>query len=256
VSKLKMTLLENSVSFFIESVKKAINAETATQDWKLAIFLLVQAIELILKEKLKNTHEILIYSNIDSPKHTVDLNSAINRLAKIDNIILTTADKETLESAAKIRNQIVHFEFEVPLEQIKSHYIILMGFYTSFCNSHLDFDVLAELTTGLHKKLLALSKYLDELETRARQRFKLEDISSASICQCPACQRETFNLENRKCYVCSIERWTYQCIYCSKLSIEDNWNVYIPFEEIPGKTNRFKNICPECEIHIHLGKSE
>ena len=44
---LKMTLLENSISFFLESVSKAIQAESDEDKWKFAILLLVQAIEVV-----------------------------------------------------------------------------------------------------------------------------------------------------------------------------------------------------------------
>ena len=77
-----MTLLENSISFFIESISKAVEAEKSPEQWKFAILLLVQAIETCLKERLRWTQDILIYSNIDKPKHTVDLSLAINRLEK------------------------------------------------------------------------------------------------------------------------------------------------------------------------------
>ncbi len=40
VTNLKMTLLENSISFFLESVSKAIQAESDEDKWKFAILLL------------------------------------------------------------------------------------------------------------------------------------------------------------------------------------------------------------------------
>jgi len=56
-----MTLLENSISFFIESISKAVEAEKSPEQWKFAILLLVQAIETCLKERLRWTQDILIY---------------------------------------------------------------------------------------------------------------------------------------------------------------------------------------------------
>ena len=55
MTNLKMTLLENSISFFLESVSKAIQAESDEDKWKFAILLLVQAIETSLKERLRRT---------------------------------------------------------------------------------------------------------------------------------------------------------------------------------------------------------
>ena len=249
MSKLKMTLRENSVNFFVESVKKAIEAETATQNWKMAIFLLVQSIELILKERLKATHSILIYTNIDKPKHTVDLNLAIDRLANIDNVSLSTSDLKTLQGAAEIRNKIVHFEFDVPLVQIKSSYITLIGFYTSFCNLHLGFNVLEELTTTLHSKLMLITEYINELEIRAKDRLQKAETSVEHICECPSCHKQTFNMAEQICYLCSIHHSTDECDICSKKCF---WSEMGIISNYPGN-NRIRYVCKDCEEkHLKL----
>ncbi|EOW9192609.1 hypothetical protein ACOA8B_003550 [Vibrio cholerae] len=64
----KLSLLENSQSFLVEAVDKAIGAEDDVRHWQFAILNLVQSLELSLKLVLKNIHPLFIYENIDSPK--------------------------------------------------------------------------------------------------------------------------------------------------------------------------------------------
>ena len=61
---IKISLLENSHNFVDEALQKAVLAENEPINWKYAIFNLVQSIELLLKERLKREHSILIYQNI------------------------------------------------------------------------------------------------------------------------------------------------------------------------------------------------
>ena len=123
LTELKMSLLENSQSFFIESISKAMQAEQLDEQWKFAILLLVQAIETSLKERLRRTHEVLIYANIDKPKHTVDLRLAISRLENISNIEFDSFDISSIKTASELRNQIVHFEFNLSIELIKLNFV-------------------------------------------------------------------------------------------------------------------------------------
>ncbi len=135
--KLKMTLLENSTSFFVESIKKAIEAESESKEWKFALLLLVQAIETSLKERLRQTHDAFVFNNIDKPRNTVDIRLALDRLQKISKLSLTQNDIDSIKSASALRNQIVHFEFDLSIDQVKSIFVKLVGFYTSFCQEHL-----------------------------------------------------------------------------------------------------------------------
>lgn len=167
-----MTLLENSKSFFVEAISKAVQAEKSHEQWKFAILLLVQAIETCLKERLRWTQDILIYSNIDNPRHTVDLSLAIARLEKISKIEFNSGDILALKSASELRNQIVHFEFNLSLDQIKSNFVTLVGFYSEFCQKHLNENIISMLPHALSQEIFSLGRYVDELEQRAESRIE------------------------------------------------------------------------------------
>lgn len=82
MSKINFTLLENSYNFLNYSLNEAIEAELKPEKWKYAILHLVQAIELILKERLRQEHPSLIYRDVDKQKDTVSLEYAASRLQK------------------------------------------------------------------------------------------------------------------------------------------------------------------------------
>ncbi|MDI5838356.1 hypothetical protein [Shewanella xiamenensis] len=243
---LKMTLLENSISFFLESVSKAIQAESDEDKWKFAILLLVQAIETSLKERLRRTNEIFVYSNIDKPKHTVDLGLAIERLEKISKVNLKQPDVKCIRIASELRNQIVHFEFDLSIEQIKSNFVSLVGFYTSFCRDHLDSDIVSQLPTKLHSELLNLDSYIEELENRASERMVAEEIPDGEVWECPACKKYTFVIHDGTdtCYLCGHSEPVVECEQCQALEFEEDLE-QVDFGNMKGWEN-YKALCKDC----------
>ena len=214
MKNLKMSLLENSVGFFIESAGNAISAEEDTSKWKIAILMLVQAIETGLKECLRRSHEIFLYSNIDKPKHTVGLFLAIERLEKFSGIELKKEDLESLQTASDLRNLIVHFEFDYSIDQIKSLYVGLVGFYTDFCTNYLKVDVFQALPDLEREALLSMDHYIDELESRAIARIESDAIAQSHIWLCPACDRPTFVADEEFCYLCGYQQDVTNCDLC------------------------------------------
>lgn len=255
MSKLKMTLLENSKSFFVEAISKAVQAEKSHEQWKFAILLLVQAIETCLKERLRWTHDILIYSNIDNPKHTVDLSLAIARLEKISKIEFNSEDILAIKSASELRNQIVHFEFNLSLDQIKSNVVTLVGFYSEFCQRHLDENILSILPYSLSQEVLGLGRYVDELEQRAESRIESENISSEHIWLCSACKKYSFVAENGidTCYVCGHQEPVVECENCAALELESNIKSF-DFGNMKG-IEHWKNFCPKCYENLEAENS-
>lgn len=241
-----MTLLENSISFFIESISKAVEAEKSPEQWKFAILLLVQAIETCLKERLRWTQDILIYSNIDKPKHTVDLSLAINRLENISKIEFDTFDIASIKKASELRNQIVHFEFNLSIEQIKSNFVTLVGFYSSFCQKHLNEDVFFHLPKPLEQEILKLDKYIDELEQRAKSRIADEGISYKNVGICNSCKKESYVIEGYidNCYVCGNHEPTMVCDICSARELESKIR-NVDLDNDAG-FEIWKCICEEC----------
>jgi len=247
---IKMTLIENSISFFSESIKQAIEAEKKTDHWKFALLLLVQAIETGLKARLRKTHERFIYTNVDKPRHTVDMTLAIQRLQEISEVNFESSDISAIKSASGLRNQIVHFEFDLSIEQIKSNFVTLVGFYISFANTNLDTDVIALIPSQLRRELLNLENYVTELESRAETRINVEDIDQDYLRLCPACGKYTFVVLDQKdiCYLCNYEEASLECEVCSAVDIETNMHE-VDLGNMKG-IESWKIFCSDCFYRI------
>ena len=92
---IELSLRENAYDFINESLRNAVRAEAEPLVWKFAISNVVQAIELMLKARLQAEHPLLIFQNVDQPKHTVSL-SQLRRWA--DGV--AASPEETLKSDA------------------------------------------------------------------------------------------------------------------------------------------------------------
>ncbi|MBR6253323.1 MAG: hypothetical protein IKR04_05775 [Clostridia bacterium] len=103
--------------------------------WKTTFLLLVQAIELLLKEKLSRISPILIYDNIDNisinnPK-TISYKNSINRLKYLKPKLLKDEDAKFLIKCGDIRNDFVHYKVKLNSIDIKKKYCKLFELYVN-----------------------------------------------------------------------------------------------------------------------------
>jgi hypothetical protein len=119
-----LTLLENSLSFFNESLKCCRKAEDDPSYWKFAILHLVQAMELAIKEALRQVHPVMVYDDIDKPNLTVTITKGLARLKNkaIGGYTITKNEEDEIKSAIRIRNELVHYEFARPPQLIEAIY--------------------------------------------------------------------------------------------------------------------------------------
>lgn len=218
-----MSLMENSLSFYAESISKAISAESTSTDWKFAILLLVQAIETCLKEVLYKHYPVLVYANIDNPQKTVDINLALNRIQNICKINLNQKDIDCIATASKIRNEIVHYTFDLPIEQVNSIYVKLAGFYSSFCLQVLKVEVFQKIDPDLLSCFIKLEKYSEELKSRALETIKKENVNEDDIWECRICGNDTFVIKDgiNTCYLCHYSDNVEVCPECNSMVYED-----------------------------------
>ncbi len=204
MSNIKLSLIENAHDFLNHSLSQAIVAEESAENWKYAILHLVQAIELSLKDRLRREHPSLIYRNIDKPKETVSLEYAAGRLQKLANAKFKEKDLEIISLASDYRNQIVHYEFSFRKEEIKSIYATLLGFLQSFTNIHYGKQLDEIIEEEIWKEAVQILEYAKELQVRAEERFKSENIDSTLIIKCRRCYQQAFVIQDdiETCYVC------------------------------------------------------
>ena len=137
---LKLSLKENAYGFLNQSLRNYRKPGSKLREWPFGLLHMTQCLELLLKQLLKNIHPILIYEDVDRPKHTVSLEQA---LARLENLEVEFEDKErrNIKKAAEYRNYVVHFEVEINKFEWKNVYAQLFEFVHFFHHKHLKSEI-------------------------------------------------------------------------------------------------------------------
>ncbi|MDC0760576.1 hypothetical protein POF51_07730 [Brevibacillus sp. AG] len=130
--RLKLNLQDNAYDFLNSSLFYFQYVENDIRKWKICFVNLVQALELMVKEKIRRSSHYLIFENIDKPKTTISLSLALDRMVNILEFPLDKKDIEIIKKAIRIRNAMMHFEVDESVYDLKSKYSILFEFMTSF----------------------------------------------------------------------------------------------------------------------------
>ncbi|NJO15868.1 MAG: hypothetical protein HC877_08995 [Thioploca sp.] len=224
-TEIKLSLLDNSHAFMREAVAYAISAkDDARKKWQFAILNLVQSLELSLKSLLFNIHPILIFENIDSPKHTVGPLQALDRLNNptIGNVVSSKVEWQRIQKAIELRNQMTHSEFILRPEYATAKFFELFAIVVYFQAQHLKIEVEAIIPESTLDELLAIEKAIKELAEKAKQRITDEGIDSELVYECPNCQNYSFVIQDdiNTCYTCRYTAETFECEKCGKFFFE------------------------------------
>lgn len=250
MTKVQMTLIENSNSFTIDALSRAIAAEKNSSDWKFAILSLIQAIEIAVKERLRRDHKVLVYADIDSPKHSVSLEVALKRLIKICDITLSESELNAINTARNWRNMITHYEFEFSISTIKGVFSVLFGFLVDFNRKHLNQNLQTVIPNELWLQAVGIKSYFIELIQRAQVRINEEAIGTQRIRGCWQCGAYTFVLAQEgdkillsgHCYACGFGEDLGYCEICTGIFSFDD----LEFVQIGGKGNEiWGHICKD-----------
>ena len=230
MADVKLLLLQNAQSFVAEALFKAILAEKDSTQWKYAILNLVQAIELSLKELLRQQHPSLIYKDVDKQTETVSLKFARSRLEQIAGIKFEKTDLDSIQTASEYRNRIVHYEFNFKAEDAKLIFAKLLGFLQDFHSAHFDNHLSNIIPSSVWQEAVGVLDYATELFERAQSRCKAEKIDPDLIWACRHCCWESFVIQSdiNRCYVCGAKDSTFRCDECHRLSY---WTASVDFEK-------------------------
>lgn len=219
-----MNLMENAKSFLLESLLKAHDADDKPEEWKFAILHLVQTIELLFKQRLSQEHPSLVYSNVDKQGLTVTLSHAERRLESIAKVSFKKGDKTAVRRALRLRNRIVHYEFELNAEASKANFSRLLGFLAEFANRELDLE-LSELIEDpvVLMKTVGIVNYAKQLLGRLDARFEAEEIDKTNVWNCPSCALDAFVVQDdiNTCFVCGDCYDTAECNDCGDIYFID-----------------------------------
>ncbi len=162
VKQFEMDLRENAYDFVNESLRAAQRADAVARAWKFAIVHIVQAIELLLKERLRQEHAVLVWENVDKQKHTVSLTLAVSRITGALGIQLSSRELSAIEKARRWRDLMIHYEFELQVQEAKAIYARLFEFVTAFHTQHLGGELHAHVSAELWAKEAELMDFFRE----------------------------------------------------------------------------------------------
>ena len=93
-----------------------------------------------MKERLRREHQLLVFSNVDKPGHTVSMEVALGRLQALG-VGIEAADQHAIRTAIGWRDRIAHYEVELSVEDAQRIYALLFEFLHSFHRRELREDL-------------------------------------------------------------------------------------------------------------------
>jgi len=234
----KFTLLENAA----DSLKHAIEHIDPVHamnvgNWKRAILDLSHVVELMFKERLKQVHPSLMWSNVDKyPSNrafTVSSEQAFNRLKKIIGVEFTEREEEFIEKLRIKRNEIEHFEFNISDDEARMVIGHILSFILHFAKRELDLEWQEEHLD--HSKWNILKGYTEFYEQQLEKIEKQIKEEELEVITCPSCHHETFGLESEKCLLCGHEEEVLECLNCDEPYLYSD----VEYED--------SGLCPQCE---------
>lgn len=265
--KISLSIVENAHAFLNESVEKALQAGDDVRHWQFAILHLVQSLELSLKSLLKEINEILVYENIESPKNTVSVTKAIQRLEQpmIKGLRFGDGEKNKILKAIDLRNKITHADFEFTELYAEKKYFELFAFITYFHARYLHTEIEDIIPHEKLSSLVSIEQSREELLNKALTRISEENISNDLIWECESCTEHTFVIEDNidTCYLCRHKENVVECPQCKDFYFDwqlESFGESIDYQCEEGQTVIYNDYgyssyyaCPKCFPEILEG---
>jgi hypothetical protein len=138
--QLRLNLLENAYDYLNSAIEYGMRArkENSPLHWKFAILHITFCIELMLKERLRRAHALLIYANIDKYRPlTRETKTApwivlIERIKYVMGDRIEKIDAGRLDLAQRLRNQLLHYDVEFEFPNVYHDFANLVNFVREF----------------------------------------------------------------------------------------------------------------------------
>jgi ribosomal protein L37E len=207
-------------------------------DWKRIIVDFAHVIELLFKEKLRQTHPAFVLENIDKyPSNdplTVGAEKALKRLQNICNIKFSIKEISAINAAREKRNKIEHFEFSISEHEAKALVGQVLSFILDFADEHLNLDWKAShLKDGKWWIFRQYTEFYEDLLCKAKKKISSE---GTYVIKCTSCHNETFDVDEEKCLVCGHSEDVLECKWCKE-----------PYIFSSCEYSEEARLCPGCE---------
>lgn len=185
----ELNLIENSYDYLNESLgyyknigyyethNPEIDSIEEKRKWKTTFVLLVQATELLLKEKLFRINPLFLYEDIDctinNKSKTITFSKSVNRLRNINSTLLDPDEQKFLLICANIRNDCIHYTVKLNSIDIKRKYCKLFELYIKL---HSRFFNKKYLNDKYNEMLIQILDYAKGFEVYRGSEFSPKDL--------------------------------------------------------------------------------
>ncbi len=172
---------------------------------KHAIVSAAHAVELLLKEKLRQTNPAFIWENVDKypslEARTVSVDTAISRLKQIAGVPLSEQDIEHIKSLRKTRNAIEHYEWLTTEAEAQIIVGNALSFAFAFCKNELGTDLSADLKRDDTWRVFIDGLYEFSKAYASRIEAQFQRQGQNTVC-CNSCGQMTVPILGRNCELC------------------------------------------------------
>jgi len=233
-ASLKLDLLENAIDSIAHGLEHYVRGKENPTSYKFAILHLAQGVELILKERLRREHWVLIYEKVDKPdtSRTIGFDTAVQRLQSICNVVLLKYI-DTLKKLKETRNDIEHYKVSLSEKEAA----VLIGANIPFGVEFLEDELNTTLKEHIKdeeiwQELLDIKEVFFQAITKAREELssvldhKEKDQIFPMVIECPVCGLDFLVIDSKgdkksECLLCKHVSELRECIRCYTLFAVD-----------------------------------
>lgn len=173
---------------------------------KQAVLSISHGVELLLKERLRNVHPVLIWENVDKfpslSARTVTVDTALSRLEKIGGLSISTEDCDLIRSLRDTRNAIEHYAWFTTKQEAEQIVGKALGFALHFAKDELDHEFFGYHTRRDDTLRLLLERNPSFSEAFRERYEKRESTEGRFNLLCDFCNALAVNPSTGACGLC------------------------------------------------------
>jgi len=216
-------LVENAEGFLCEAVAYVERGQS--RDWVFAVVNLAIALELALKAVLQSEHWTLVFEDLGSASNkalrsghfrSVGYLEALRRCQQIAGLGLEPKDARYLEQLYDLRNRVLHYEFNLNVEQIKGVIARSLNIFNHVVTKRLR---RANALTGeISARLVEFEGYVAERMRRLESRLRKSRRPPGHFRECPRCLQDALILQESLpvCLFCGASTTSRVLASCSE----------------------------------------
>jgi ribosomal protein L37E len=217
-------LVDNALDSLDHAAKHLVvgDREVSVNDLKRAVLDVTHAVELLIKERLRREHPAFVWDRVDDfptsgrEFRSVSAETAVKRLERLAGAHLTDDERDAIERARRLRNQIQHFEFELGLPQTKVIVGSLLSFVFGFSRRELE-----DVYPSVMDVASDLRKFQEFWNRQAPACEKELQHAGHELIECNLCGALTFLVVEAECRLCGHHDEPVRCDYCGKWTMEE-----------------------------------